>query len=133
MSLKRLLKMVLHRMHTPYYDYFYIYPFYLYKEQKARTRKKGMTPVKFSCEKSLLIEAVTAVARAVPQKSAVQVLEGILLRCGDGKLSLTGYDLDIGIESSIEASVQEEGAVVLNARMLSEIVRKLPGSSVSVV
>lgn len=91
-----------------------------------------MIPVKFSCEKNLLIEAVTAVARAVPQKSAVQVLEGILLRCAKGKLSLTGYDLDIGIESSLEASVQEQGAVVLKARMLSEIVRKLPGSSVSV-
>lgn len=87
--------------------------------------------MKFSCEKTLLIEAVTAVARAVPQRSAVQVLEGILLVCGENRLRLTGYDLDTGIESTVEASVQEGGAIVLNARMFSDIVRKLPGGTIS--
>ena len=45
---------------------------------------------------------------------------------------MTGYDLEVGITTSIEARVEQEGSIILNARLLCDILRRLPGESVSV-
>ena len=73
-----------------------------------------------------LTEAVNNVSRAVSNKSTIPALEGILLKAYGSKLSISGYDLEIGITTSIEATVQEQGEVVVNSKLFAEIVRKLP-------
>lgn len=88
--------------------------------------------MKFTCEKSALSEAVMSAMRAVSLKSTIEALEGILVAAENGAVSVTGYDLESGICTTIEASVEEEGRVVLGARTLSEMVRKLPEGDVSV-
>lgn len=88
--------------------------------------------MQISCEKNLLVEAVGNVSRAVSAKSSLPALEGILLRAQKGQLHLTGYDLELGISTQIAAHVVEEGEVVLSAKLLGDMIRRLPGEDVAI-
>ena len=89
--------------------------------------------MKFSCEKAIFQAAVTTAGRVVAPKSTIQALEGVLLEAGeDGFLSVSGYNLETGIVARVEAEVREPGAIVLSARLLGEILRKMPDDAVSV-
>lgn len=81
--------------------------------------------MKFSCEKSILQEAISTASRAVSSKSSIALLEGLLITANE-QLTLCGYDLSMGIRVSINADILEFGAIVLNARILGDIIRKLP-------
>lgn len=88
--------------------------------------------MKFTCEKAIVSDAVMTSLRGVSSKSSLQVLEGILVSAKDNRVSFCGYDLKTGITCSIEADVSEEGSVVLSARILSDIMRKLPDDVVEI-
>lgn len=81
--------------------------------------------MKFSCEKALLLSAVTTTSRAVAVKSSIPALEGILIEAGK-ELRLTGYNLETGIRATVPAEIKETGSLVLSARLFGEIVRKMP-------
>ena len=81
--------------------------------------------MKFSCEKALLQAAITTSGRAVAVKSTIPALEGILLEC-ENELRLTGNNLEIGIRTLVPADIQRKGSLVVSARLLGEIVRRLP-------
>ena len=85
--------------------------------------------MKFSCSTAVLSEACQNVQRAISSKTTIPALEGILIRASEGQLQLTGYDLEVGIQTSMEAAVKEDGVIVLNAKVFCEILRKLPGGS----
>lgn len=82
-------------------------------------------------DRQTLCEAVTNLTRAVSTKATIPVLEGILMEAKDGRLKLTAYNLDLGMKKEIEATVKEEGTVVLNAKILGEMLRRLNGNQVS--
>ena len=84
----------------------------------------------FSCEKALLQAAINTTSRAVSPKSSIPALEGILVEAGND-LRLTGYNLETGIRAIVPADIQEEGNLVLSARLFGEIIRKLPDDIVS--
>ena len=71
------------------------------------------------CDKTLLSAAIDGVSKAVTMRSAIPVLEGILLKAEGFQLTLTGYDLEMGIVTTIEANVKEPGEIVLNAKLLT--------------
>ena len=73
-----------------------------------------------------LANAVSNVSRAVSGKASIPALEGILIKAYGQKISISGYDLEIGITTEIDATVQTQGEIVVSARLFSEIVRKLP-------
>lgn len=81
--------------------------------------------MKFSCEKALLLSAVSTTSRAVAVKSSIPALEGILIEAGS-ELRLTGYNLETGIRATVPAEIREKGSLVLSARLFGEIVRKMP-------
>ena len=87
--------------------------------------------MKFTCEKTQLVSAISVASRTVAQKSAISGLEGILVRAGV-KVMLTGYNLETGITVSVDADIQETGACVMPARLFFDIVRKLPDDTVSI-
>ncbi len=87
--------------------------------------------MRFTCEKALLQNAITTTGRAVAVKTSIPALEGILIEAL-GFLRLTGYNLETGIQSMVNADIQEQGTLVLSARLLGEIVRKLPDEPVTV-
>lgn len=86
--------------------------------------------MKFKCNTKDLSNACTNVQKAVSVKSTIPAIEGILLECENGILNLTGYDLEMGMTTSINALTEKNGKIVLNAKILGEIVRKLPGETV---
>ena len=87
--------------------------------------------MKINCDKQLLSAAINSVLLAVSAKSNLPSLEGILLRAQGGRLYLTGYDLELGISTSLEAQVEEEGEVVLSARLFSDMVKRMPADRIA--
>ena len=88
--------------------------------------------MKIICDKTLLSAAIDGVSRAVTLRSTVPVLEGILLKAEGFSLTLTGYDMELGIVTTIEANVLEPGDIVLNAKLLSDMVRRMPAGQISI-
>lgn len=87
--------------------------------------------MKLNCERQKLNEAVLNIQRAVSTKSTVPALEGILLNAEGDSLQLCGYDLELGMTTSIPAEIHEEGSIVLSARLLGDIVRRLAADQVA--
>ena len=87
--------------------------------------------MKFTCNTKELSEACSNVMRAVSTKVTIPTIEGILMECGSDTLSLTGYDFEFGINTTLQASVVEPGAIVINAKVISDIIRKLPEGKVT--
>ena len=86
--------------------------------------------MKFSCEKILLQSAVNTASRAVSAKSSIPALEGVLIQAGT-QLTISGYNMQTGIRTNLEADVTEEGSLVLPARLFGEIIRHLPDDVVT--
>ena len=84
------------------------------------------------CDKSLLSAAIDGVSRAVTLRSSIPALEGILLKADGFQLTLTGYDLEMAITTTIEANVREPGEIVLSAKLLGDMVRRLPVGEVTI-
>lgn len=88
--------------------------------------------MRFSINKAALLQAVQTVSKAVAVRTTKQVLSGVLLEVQDEQLVATAYDLELGIQTKLTASednqfsIQEPGAIVLPARYFSEVIRKLP-------
>ena len=88
--------------------------------------------MKITCLRQTLVEAVMNVQRAVSTKSCLTVLEGILIATEQNAISLCGYDLELGITTKIPATVEESGKIVINAKLLAEIIRKAPAETVTI-
>lgn len=88
--------------------------------------------MKLICETQKLSEICSNVQRAVSTKSSIPAIEGILLEAGENVLTLTGYDLEVGMITSMEARVEEAGSIILNAKILCDILRSLPSDTVSI-
>lgn len=88
--------------------------------------------MKFSCSRPELYEIVSNVSRAVSGKTSLAVLEGILIRAKSGVLSFLGYDLDLGISAQMDAQVEEEGEIVLSAKLFVDMMRRMNGDTVTI-
>ena len=84
------------------------------------------------CDKALLSSAIDGVSKAVTLRSSIPALEGILLKAEGFQLTLTGYDLEMGSTTTIEANVRQAGEIVLSAKLLGDMVRRLPSGEVSI-
>lgn len=85
--------------------------------------------MKFFCSKDIILNAVSAASKAASSKSTVQALEGLLLELDNNVLTITGYNLEIGIRTEIPVENGVNGSTVINARMLSDIIRKMPSGT----
>jgi DNA polymerase III subunit beta len=88
--------------------------------------------MKFSCSTELLSQTCQNVQRAVSVKTSIPAVECIYIKAANGELVLTGYDLEFGIYTSIPAKVEESGGILISARVLCDILKKLPGDFVSI-
>jgi DNA polymerase-3 subunit beta len=88
--------------------------------------------MKFQTNTTNLAKALTNVSRAVSTKSSIAALEGILIEAYGDKLSISGYNLEIGITTTIDATIQQEGEIVVDAKMFLAIAKKLPEEVVSI-
>ena len=90
-----------------------------------RKKERMIEMLKFSCEKALLQLAVNTASRTVATKSSIPALEGLLLE-GTDVLTLSGYNMQTGIRTRLEADIREGGRIVLNSRLFGDIIRKMP-------
>ncbi len=82
--------------------------------------------MKFSCLRTDLVSAISNVSRAVSSKASIPALEGVLIKAYNNSLNISGYNLEIGITTDVEATIKQEGEIVLSARLFLDIVRRLP-------
>ena len=87
--------------------------------------------MKLVCSQTELNTALQLVSRAVANRPTHPVLANVLLTAdaGTGKLSLTGFDLNLGIQTSLIASIDSSGAITLPSKLFSEIISKLSSDS----
>ena len=88
--------------------------------------------MKIICNKSALLTGVNTVLKAVPARTTMPILECILIDTTSGGIKLTANDMDLGIETTVDGDVLDKGCIALEAKLFSEIVRKLPDSEVTI-
>ena len=88
--------------------------------------------MKFECEKTLLASAIDGVSRAITNRAAIPVLEGIYMKAEGFNLTLTGYDMEMGITTTIECNVLVPGETVLDAKLLGSMVSRMPAGNVRI-
>ena len=86
--------------------------------------------MKIICTKSNLVKGVSIVSKAVPSKTTMPILECILIDATTDTIKLTANDMELGIETTIEGTILQKGIIALDAKIFSEIVRKLPDNEV---
>ena len=86
--------------------------------------------MKIICSKSNLVKGVSIVSKAVPSKTTMPILECILIDATADIIKLTANDMELGIQTEIEGEITERGMIAIDARIFSEIVRKLPDSDI---
>lgn len=98
---------------------------FIYKAQKG-----VIYIMKIVCSKSNLLYGVNIVSKAVPSRTTMAILECILIDASANEIKLTANDMELGIETKIEGDIRERGIIALDAKIFSDIVRKLPDSEV---
>ena len=88
--------------------------------------------MKFICKKSELLKGVNIVLKAVPSKTTMSILECILIDTSTGQIKMTANDMELGIETIIDGTIEEKGIIAIDAKIFSEIVRKLPDNDVTI-
>lgn len=79
----------------------------------------------FSCKKDDICTAIQNVSKAVAVKSTITALEGIRVKLSYTVLELTGYDMELGIRTTIDVESEDCGEFVVNARLFNEMTRKM--------
>ncbi len=86
--------------------------------------------MKITASKSELIKSINIVLRAVPSKTTMNILNCILIDASVDEIRLTANDMELGIETIVQGTILQRGIICLDAKLLSEIVRKLPDAEV---
>ncbi|MBE5889509.1 MAG: DNA polymerase III subunit beta [Lachnospiraceae bacterium] len=88
--------------------------------------------MKIVCSKSTLLKGVNIVSKAVPTRTTMAILECILIDASSDEIKLIANDMELGIETKIEGDIIERGIIALDAKIFSEMVRKLPDDDVTI-
>ena len=89
--------------------------------------------MKFRCEREVLADALATAGRAATSRTGtLPVLSGLRLEVTGDQLSVTGTDLELSIRLTVAVGGERDGAVVVPARLVADIVRALPAGAVEV-
>ena len=88
--------------------------------------------MKFVCSRQSVYDAVVNVSKAVSERSTMPSLEGIKFRLENSLLELTGYNLEMGIRTTIAVRSEDKGSFIINARLFSEMIKKMPADDILV-
>ncbi len=86
--------------------------------------------MKISCQKTALLNGINIVFKAVSSKSTMPIMQCILIEASYQEIRFLANDIELGIETIVEGTIIEPGKIALEAKMFSDIVRKLPDSEV---
>src|SRR5690349_535930 len=88
--------------------------------------------LKVTCPRDELARALGVVSRGVSTRTTVQILAGILLHASGGRLELAATDMELSLRTSMDASIESDGSVVVPGRLLLELSRLLPDADVTI-
>ena len=88
--------------------------------------------MRFTISREKLQEGLAAVGASIPAKTTLPVLANILVETTDKGIRLSGTDLDIAVSTEVAADVENQGAITIPAKKLTEIARELPPSPVKI-
>ena len=88
--------------------------------------------MKIICNTNNLTKGVSMVAKAVPSKTTMPILECILIDATNDVIRLTANDMELGIRTDVQGEILDRGMIAIDAKIFSEIVRKLPDNEVTI-
>ena len=97
------------------------------------SEKELSTIMKLTFQQDAILNGINIVLKAVPSKTTMSILECIFIDASGSEIKLTANDMELGIETKVEGTIHERGKIALDAKLLSEIVRKLSSAGDSVV
>lgn len=86
--------------------------------------------MKIICSKNNLSKGVNIALKAVPSKTTMPILECILIDATTNQIKFVTNDMELGIETMVDGTISEKGMIALDAKIFSEIIRKLPDNDV---
>jgi DNA polymerase-3 subunit beta len=90
-------------------------------------------PVKFHVNRDVFSDAVSFVVKLLPQRNPQPILAGVLIEAGSDGLSLSAFDYEASARTTIEATVDSPGTILVHGRLLSEIANRLPNAPIQIV
>jgi DNA polymerase-3 subunit beta len=88
--------------------------------------------MRFHVNRDVFSEAVSFVVKLLPQRNPQPILAGVLIEAGDEGLSLAAFDYEASARTTIEATVDEPGTILVHGRLLSEIASRLPNAPIEI-
>ena len=88
--------------------------------------------MKIICSKSSLLKSVSISLKAVPSKTTMPILECILMDATTNQIKFTTNDMELGIETIVDGTIEEKGKVALDAKIFYEIIRRLPDNDITI-
>ena len=88
--------------------------------------------MKIICSKNSLLKSVSISLKAVPSKTTMPILECILIDATTNQIKFTTNDMELGIETIVEGTIEEKGMIARDAKILYEIIRRLPDNDVTI-
>lgn len=88
--------------------------------------------MKITCQKNDLLSSINIALRAVSAKTTMPILECIAIDVTDSFIKFTTNDMELGIETIVKGVIEETGSVAINAKILSDIIRKLPDQEICI-
>lgn len=120
------------QIHSPYYYYYGFLFIYIYFCFFVFSLKGVLHNYEVSFFKNKSCKAVGIVMKAVPAKTTMNILECILIDATTNEIKFTANDMELGIETIVEGEIIEKGKVAIDAKIFSEIVRKLPDNEICI-
>ncbi|SFC85006.1 DNA polymerase III subunit beta [Butyrivibrio sp. YAB3001] len=88
--------------------------------------------MKFVCSKTNLVNGLQIVSKAVPSKTTMSILECIFIDVTEGIIKFIANDMELGIQTIVEGNILERGYIAIDAKLLVDIIRKLPDNDVTI-
>lgn len=93
---------------------------------------KGVFLMKIICKKTDILNSVNISLKAVPTKTTMPILECIIIQVSNDIIKFITNDMELGIETIVNGQVIERGSVAIDAKIFSDIIRKLPDNDVTI-
>ena len=87
--------------------------------------------MKFTCTKNNFNNGINIALKAIPGKTTMPILECVVIEAKNDCIKLTTNDMQLGIETKVPAQVDQDGIILVNAKMIADIVRRLPDEDVN--
>lgn len=88
--------------------------------------------MRFQVNRDVFSEAVSFVVKLLPQRNPQPILAGVLIEAGESGLTLSAFDYEASARTTIEASVEDPGTILVHGRLLSDIASRLPDAPITI-